>query len=134
MNLLEGTLVLAANALSFQPTAGRDLSGTNSTLELPPATAHRLRGREKVVLGLRPEQIAVCGDDTAGAVGRVIRARVTSVQTAGSDSYVQAQWHGASMLVRVPSTSQLEPGRDYRFVIDLARACFFDASSTKAIV
>ena len=133
MNLVAGTLVTVGKALSFQPTAAQGISNSNSTLELPPATADKLRARQKVVLGLRPEQIAM-GGDQATALGGVIRARVTSVQTAGPDTYVQAQWHGASILVRAASTLELVRDQDYQFVIDLARACFFDGSSSKAIV
>jgi multiple sugar transport system ATP-binding protein len=84
-------------------------------------------GREgqKVVLGVRPEQITL----RVAEGGNVQRGTVNVVEPMGADTIVWLSWNGRSLAARVFGDFPGRVGDMVGFNLDLGRASLFDAQT-----
>jgi multiple sugar transport system ATP-binding protein len=120
MNFIEGELVRAGKRALFRTE--------RLSVELP---AGRLRGEavsatpRRVVLGLRPEDVAA-GDDGLGAQVRV-------VEPTGHESIVAFEVSGERMVARLPADSAVQAGDTLRLTLRTSRAHLFDRSTEESL-
>jgi len=81
---------------------------------------------QQVMLGLRPEHLAVSGE------GQVIEVRAAFVETLGNATYAYVQHPGAAETLTVQLPGEVRPsvGETLRLHIDPARAHLFDGDGT----
>jgi multiple sugar transport system ATP-binding protein len=87
-----------------------------------------LAGR-KLLLGLRPEWIAMAGPDDDEA----IQMRVEVIEPTGPDLYVDLNLSGQEIMARLPNGSALTRGQLARFQLDSARTILFDADNGQVL-
>ena len=87
-----------------------------------------LSGR-KLLLGLRPEWIAMAGPDDDEA----IQMRVEVIEPTGPDLYVDLNLSGQEIMARLPNGSALTRGQLARFQLDSARTILFDADTGQVL-
>ena len=115
MNFIEGRLEVAAGKVAFVAAALRlDLHAY--AFATPPADG------QPVVLGVRPEHVAL-GADAA------IAARVRLVEPMGPNQILWLEVNGTTLAVNAPSAPPIAADAAVRVDLDLARASLFDAES-----
>ncbi len=100
MNFVEGRVVGAEGPLARVAIAGADT----------PVAVRRagLSGQDKVVLGIRPEDIIV---SDRGGTGETIRAQVGVVERLGANSFAYAQLRdGSPITIELHGMSEIAPG------------------------
>jgi multiple sugar transport system ATP-binding protein len=138
MNLLRGQLVRADGGAAVRLAGGvavpfRPLSsgGASSGVALDLG-----EGRE-VVLGLRPDDVAVSDGAAAGAssgaVGWSVEATVSVVEPLGSQSLVFLNLAGAELVGTADGRVVPQVGARVRLSVDLAHAHLFDAASEQRL-
>jgi multiple sugar transport system ATP-binding protein len=83
---------------------------------------------EKVILGLRPEDIGEPGQ-RHGALVQTGACRVDVVEPAGADTYVVTRLGGAGVTARLSAETGARPGAPLTFAFDLAKASYFNPES-----
>ncbi|GHC62072.1 ABC transporter ATP-binding protein [Neogemmobacter tilapiae] len=90
--------------------------GQALTTVLPPV----LRGRDKVIVGIRPEAFQ------AGETGLQVTPQM--VENTGSDAFVNFTLSGAKVIARLPARTPLPTG-GLRLSVDPTGLCFFDTET-----
>ena len=80
---------------------------------------------EKVILGLRPEDIAEAGF-RAGENIQEAECHVEMVEPAGADTYVVSELGGKQVTARLHAETRASAGENLRFAFDLAKASYFE--------
>jgi multiple sugar transport system ATP-binding protein len=128
MNLLRGRLVRGNGAAAIRLAGGVDVP-FSQPLDVG-------EGRE-VVLGLRPDDVAVSDGIAAGAgsgaAGWSIEATVAVVEPLGSQSLVFLDLAGAELLGTADGRAVPQVGARVRLAVDLAHAHLFDAASEQRL-
>ncbi len=119
MNFIEG--LLDAGARLF--TSG------DVRLPLLESQCERLRGRERVTFGIRPEYVHVSLAEQVDGQ----RATVYVTELMGNETFVFLQLGGTKIIARAPADFRAEPETPVHVRIDMDRAAFFDAESGVAI-
>ncbi|MDE2220215.1 MAG: sn-glycerol-3-phosphate ABC transporter ATP-binding protein UgpC [Gammaproteobacteria bacterium] len=83
----------------------------------------------EVIVGLRPEDLAVAPPGTAGSGEFTIDATVESIEPVGNEIFLGVQFGGAARICRVPPQSLPEPGRPVRLCFTPGKLRYFDAAS-----
>jgi multiple sugar transport system ATP-binding protein len=133
MNCLHGTLTGQGDGIVFTETAP---AGEPIRLEFRGEAARPLSGRlgQKVILGLRPEQIADTRDLATPDPGATFEARVDVVEPVGAETWIYLRTPAHQLIARVAHAEpRMEIGRTLRFTADPGRARFFDPASGEAI-
>ncbi len=86
---------------------------------------------DRVVLGLRPEELALVKDDDKDYREHVMRGRCAIILFAGSEAIVEVEVGDRRMRVRVESTFGIQPGQQVSIAI--LRMHVFHADSTQRI-
>jgi len=120
MNFLHGKAIDGGTAFQFG-SHRIDLSGYDGGA---------VGNREKAVLGLRPEHIAVSATPPAGPS---LPAVVEIVENLGADSLLWLKLDGQSVCVRVPVEGRLPSGTEVHLGLDIAKASLFDAETEQRI-
>jgi multiple sugar transport system ATP-binding protein len=118
MNMIEGVLHRDASASTLAVGEARvPLDGIGS--------ASGGRAGQKVVLGVRPEQITL----RVAERGNVQRGMVNVVEPMGADTIVWLSWNGRGLALRVVGDFPGQVGDTVGFDLDLGRASLFDAQT-----
>jgi multiple sugar transport system ATP-binding protein len=137
MNFLDGTLLAKGDALRFQEQAGNGAAVPNPiTVQLADASAPPLRAYvgQRVVFGIRPENVA-CGLPLPETPpGRAAEAVVEVIQPMGSETYLHLAGHSHSLVARVQATDHFDVQQRVSLTFDIPHAHFFDPASGTAIV
>ncbi|MFZ8951722.1 MAG: ABC transporter ATP-binding protein [Alphaproteobacteria bacterium] len=80
---------------------------------------------EKVILGLRPEDIAEAGF-RAGENIQEAECQVEMVEPAGADTYVVSELGGKQVTARLHAETRASAGENLRFAFDLAKVSYFE--------
>ncbi len=108
MNFVHGRLVAAGAGITFQEL-GQSPSGVGEAISicLPEALGTRLRNRagEEILLGIRPEHLALAASASPGTGATILRGRVQFVQDLGSHSLVHIVTRGHRLIARLPPDS-----------------------------
>ena len=103
----------------------------DQTITLPEAvkSAASARNAREMIVGIRPEHVAV-GDDGDGIVGEVVL-----VESLGADSYIHAKLAGSDtqFVARTEGYDSRPPGSKVRLWIDPQRIYGFDAESEERL-
>ena len=100
-----------------------------ATVPLPHGVDGAALAGRKLLLGLRPEWIALAGSEDEDAISM----RVEVVEPTGPDLYVDLSLSGHEIMARLPNGSAISRGKPARFQIDSARTILFDARTGEAI-
>jgi multiple sugar transport system ATP-binding protein len=120
MNFLPGATVEGGRAFALADGTRVDLAGYDGA----PG------GRDRAVLGLRPEHLSI---EEAAAPGRTIPATVELDEPMGADSLVWLTAAGRPVSVRVPVERRLPRGAEVHLGVDVAKASIFDAGTEQRI-
>jgi multiple sugar transport system ATP-binding protein len=118
MNLVPGHVVECAGALAFRP------DGAQSDISVAVPRVGTLRSGQRVVLGIRPEDIGKPGVDS----GCVMELTKLLVEPTGADSHVIFRLGDARITGRF-KPADMPAGDCPAVAFDLARASLFDAES-----
>ncbi len=115
--LRDGTPVFVTNGVAFS------LAGYRAEQPLLPGT--------KVVLGVRPEHIAVDDDVEPGA--EVHEAVVDIEEPMGADNLLWLKHAGHVLSVRIGGTRRFSPGSQVKLGFDMSVASLFDATTEERL-
>jgi multiple sugar transport system ATP-binding protein len=136
MNFFEGKIVQGSGALVFEEQAPAGASAPGRlALPLANSTAERMKNwaERTVILGIRPEHIALGTAVPDSPLAQTTEALVEVVQPMGAESYLNLAGMAQSFVARVPATERVRALQRVSLVFDMGRAHFFDAVTERAI-
>lgn len=122
MNFIEGRI--DARARLF---LGRE----DFALRLSEAQLERVRGRERVTLGIRPEHIQL--SQAAQEAGGWTQSVVYVTEQMGNETLVFLRLGQSKLIARAHADFRAEPETPIRLKLEMERADFFDAESGEAL-
>ncbi len=128
MNFFRGRLASVPRA--GLPRAGLLCAGT--VLPLPAALLDSpalAAAAAEVIVGMRPEDLAVCRPGDAGDGEFSFEATVESVEPVGNEIFLAVRFAGEERVCRVPPQLLPEPGRSVRLRYQPGKLKFFDAAA-----
>ncbi|HWX21290.1 MAG TPA: ABC transporter ATP-binding protein [Candidatus Binatia bacterium] len=133
MSFFEGTLSAEEKTLCFKATPPRAGEPAGLALPLDQAAAAKLGNYigQKVILGLRPENVRRCQPDAPAAW--TLEAVVQTVEPMGAETCLRLAAAANPFLARVPATESAGAGEKIRIAFDMCRAHFFDPITQRAI-
>ena len=105
-------------------------------LELPPHASpaqSTTSGSDGVVLGIRPEHIAVVSADLTGDRGSTTEATVELVEPLGAETYLHLTTGGTTFIARTAPTSGVRRGEKISVRFDVERLHWFDGATGAAL-
>jgi multiple sugar transport system ATP-binding protein len=85
---------------------------------------------QRVVVGIRPENLHHSDFRPSGVQGELLQAEVTLVEAMGSETYVHLTTQdGQRLIARVDPRVKAREGEQFGVLLDLERAHLFDAES-----
>jgi multiple sugar transport system ATP-binding protein len=131
--------------MSIPRTTSREACGSGGlsparppriAVQLNDASAPPLRRYvgQRVVLGIRPENVACGFPPNEAPPGCTVEAVVEVIQPMGSEAYLYLAGHAHSFAARVRATNHFSVNQQVPLVFDMRRAHFFDSASEAAIV
>ncbi|MGO9202837.1 MAG: ABC transporter ATP-binding protein [Limisphaerales bacterium] len=136
MNFFEGKIVQGSGVLLFEEQAPASASAPGRlALPLANSTAQRMKNwaQRTVILGIRPEHIALGTAVPDSPPAQTMEALVEVVQPMGAESYLNLAGMAQSFVARVPATERVRALQRVSLVFDMGRAHFFDAVTERAI-
>ena len=128
MNFVSGTLTADDGAL-FRSADGA------IALRLPNATSRALvthQGKQ-VILGVRPEHLAMAEGSASEAGSATLRLRLDAVEPMGNEIVLHGRAGANDLTARVAPRQVPEPGDDVELAVDLPQLHFFDPDTHQAI-
>ncbi len=104
-------------------------------LRLPDATSRALgtyQGK-KVIMGVRPEHLAMAEGSGAAAGPSTVRLNLDAVEPMGNEIVLHGRAGAHDLTARVAPRQVPEPGDEVALTVDLAQLHFFDATTESAI-
>ena len=136
MNFLRGRLVVAGARVEFHE-AGPSPSGTGEAISvcLPGALGARLGNRagEDLLMGIRPEHLALAESVTPRSSPANLRGRVQFVQNLGSDWLVHIATAGHSLIARLPPSSRVRVNESVFLTMQPEQLLFFNPADGSAL-
>jgi multiple sugar transport system ATP-binding protein len=131
MNLIEGSMV-NDDTVRFRTSDGAlTLTPTPQWAEL---LAPYVPSGRKVILGVRPEDIAIVVDVVpAAATASTVAARIDLVEPTGNEALLYATAAGHDIAIRTDRHTLPHVGAELTLLLDPARAHFFDAASGEEV-
>lgn len=120
MNFIEGRIDHSA----------RKFLADNVTLDLTATHLEKLRGRERAVLGVRPEHVSINTNDQSGGLSAVVYV----TEQMGSETLVFLLLGGEKIIARAPSNFAGSIEARVQVSFDLEKTAFFDHSSGEALL
>lgn len=113
---------------------GATLAGHGFTVTLPEYMAQRLGDRQRLILGLRPENIHDARYTPDAPLGDIISAQVELSENTGSDIFTHLSTGGKRFVARLDGRTHARPGDRIDVVFDMDAMHIFDARTQLAIV
>lgn len=135
MNLFHGSIAQRESHLLFLSAEADDLTPPRFQLELRSAHADWFGANvgRKVLLGFRPEHIAVTAPTAPAHHPKPIAATVKSVEFIGTATHCQMQLGDRLVTLRAAPTTNLQAGQQVQLSFDVAHAHVFDAATGAAL-
>jgi multiple sugar transport system ATP-binding protein len=134
MNFFQGTVVSNAGALCFrEDPAGDGVRAEPFALRLEAEAAALLGNHTKVLLGLRPENIAEQPGANERPPGQTVEAVVELLEPAGPDAFLHLATASHSFVARVSANCPVSVNQRVSVVFDLRHAHFFDPETGQAL-
>lgn len=123
------------NFLSAEVQEGRILSfaGGRAQLVLAEEQAALLAGRERVILGIRPEDVRAEPGFVAAHADTTLEAVVEVVEPLGAETLVHFRLDGTGLVARLGAATTFRAGERARLALVRERLHFFDAETEKAL-
>jgi ABC-type sugar transport system ATPase subunit len=126
----------AMNTVAVRAAPPDRVTWGGHSLAVPQALARHLgaAGR-RLVLGVRPEHVQICGSRwaRAEASGQALSATVQSLEYAGDQVFLALRAQGATLLARVEPEYRVAPGQAVTLCLDPEDLQLFDADSELAL-
>ncbi|MBI4325981.1 MAG: sn-glycerol-3-phosphate ABC transporter ATP-binding protein UgpC [Chloroflexi bacterium] len=136
MNFFQGAIAGDGRRLWFaEPDQAGGQQQPRFRLAVSEPIAPKLLDRlgKPVILGLRPEDIAVASGLEEAGRADVAEARIEVVEPMGSETFLYLTAGAYSFVARVPADARPEVNQVVRLKFDLCRAHFFDPDTEKAL-
>jgi ABC-type sugar transport system ATPase subunit len=104
-----------------------------ATLEVPPKRAGGLAGRQKILLGIRPEHMHRQRDTTVPEGYGQLPVAVEIVEPMGANTLINFRLGDTSMIVRLDGYSEEQPGDRLDLLVDMNRAVFIDPETERVV-
>ncbi|MDQ3697332.1 MAG: sn-glycerol-3-phosphate ABC transporter ATP-binding protein UgpC [Gemmatimonadota bacterium] len=131
MNFVSGVIARANGGLTFRA------EGDGITLPIPEPAARVLASRDgaAMLLGIRPEHIAVAGTSglTSSTATGTVRLRLDAVEPMGNEIILYGRAGAHDLTSRVPPQPLPEPGDAVELAVDLSKLHFFDPATEMVI-
>ena len=123
MNFVPCEVVAAGSGL------GVKIESECATFVLPvtgAARTHNLASGQKMIMGIRPEQITARAEWQQESYGR---ARIAVVEPTGPDTMVLVRLNKKDVTCRLHPTQAKGPGEEMEFAFDMSKVVFFDPAT-----
>ncbi len=136
MNIFHGAPAQRNGGLFFQAAAAPEGGAAGFAVRVENEMAGRLRdyGSRKIVLGLRPEHIAVNLRPPEDLGAQTVEAEVVLVEPMGAETHLYSRTGAHDFAARAPAGCPAEARQKVSFIFDMAQARLFDPETEKAIV
>lgn len=127
MNFFEGALTLGD---------GARFVGEGFAIRLPTdvVARHRLRNGQRLVLGIRPEDVSMADEDEARREPGHIWSRIRVIEYLGSEMLLYFELGGRTHTARMDPHTVLQRDGEVLLRLGFARACFFDPETERRIM
>ena len=137
MNFFRGTLRREGEAVDFVEEI-RPASGSKSGFKLRltqerAAKVASMNGRA-IILGLRPEDVALSPDSAAPKADASVEAAVEWVEPLGSETFFHLSTGSNAFVARLGAAERVPPNQKVSVCFDLAKSHLFDPVTGRAIV
>ncbi|MHB8523914.1 MAG: ABC transporter ATP-binding protein [Limisphaerales bacterium] len=137
MNFFRGAVAQNGETLVFQEQDEKGAAPAGGlALRVTRTMARSLAGfvGRKIVLGLRPEDIAEDGGTGSPSAGETGEARVEVVEPLGAETHLHLTTGAHAFVARVQARSRTEVKQRLRLAFDMSKAHFFDPSTGLTVV
>ena len=110
------------------------LRGTDFTLHVPRQHSQRLYGRERIVLGLRPESIRDARFVPDADPDSIVHGNVNLVENTGTDLYVHISAGDQMFIARLDKRTHTRPGAPLDVILDTENMHAFDPVSERSLL
>jgi multiple sugar transport system ATP-binding protein len=135
MNFFRGIVEEQEGSWSFREQvadAGQKARGFVLPLEAQSAASLRPYVGKPVIIGIRPEHIALARNATEPNQ-QAIRATTQFIERTGADALLHSQTAVHPFIAKVSRSALAQVGEELLFSFDLRQACFFDPQTKKRI-
>jgi len=109
------------------------IDGSDVTISLPGETTAKAKPDQKLVLGIRPENLRLASDGEGPVLEPVLEADVDVVELTGPELVVSAMVGAQRITASLPPKSDIQAGTRCRFALDAAALHVFDKESEKRL-
>jgi multiple sugar transport system ATP-binding protein len=136
MNFFRGILARDGKDVCFREDATPGNAGPCLKLAVSQEMATWLAAHDgkKVVLGIRPEHIALQRGIGDAPSGQTVDAMVELVEPMGAETHLHAAVGNSSFVTRVQGGYSIKPGEKISLMFDMRSAHFFDAATESVMV
>ena len=133
MNFFRGMLVRQEGGIFFQEEAK---SGAGFVVRVEDEMASRLtgHGNKRIVLGIRPENIAEKFQARDARPEWTVAVVIEAMELLGAEAHLYAGTGAHAFVARIQNGQRMEPGHKILLVLDMCEAHFFDAETERVIV
>ena len=124
MNLNEATVVSGPTGVSLDMGAGQQL-------HLPDASGRRFTVGQKLVLGIRPEDLLLL--DAADPSMASLSVTLDLIEPLGAEKLLHFAWGDANFVGKATGRASIQAGETVRMGLRFANAQFFDAATGQRI-
>ena len=113
-----------------------ELVAHGARVHLTPAQGHALQQRamaDRVLVGIRPERLAIAAEDHASASDVLVRGTVEAVEVLGAEQYVHVALEAGSLTARVPKDTRIKVDETIALCAASRDLYLFDAQSGAAL-
>ncbi len=133
MNFFNGVIVQTGNGFFFQEQNAQTVPAGGFNIQLGDELSRKLTSciGKKIVLGIRPEDIAVCAGESPQ--GRTIEADVEDVAHMGPETHLHVTSGSHHFVVRVHTSTRVGANQKIPLIFDMRQAHFFDLTTEKVV-
>jgi multiple sugar transport system ATP-binding protein len=110
------------------------VKGTDFAMPVPAHYAQRLAGRDRIVLGLRPEAISDAQLLPNADPSTVVHGQVDLVENTGSDLFVHISAGGQMFIARLDKRTHTQAGKPIDVVFNMEQMHAFDPVSERSLL
>ncbi|MBN1354774.1 sn-glycerol-3-phosphate ABC transporter ATP-binding protein UgpC [bacterium] len=127
MNMIPGRLERFGDSLAIKTSV--------CEIEIKPEIRNRFKldSTSNVILGIRPEDLVLTGNDDQNRAFGELTGHVDLVETTGAESMVHLSVHEIELVARVTSYSDIRHGQTLNLVFNLAKIHLFDRDTQESL-
>ncbi|MBQ4254712.1 MAG: sn-glycerol-3-phosphate ABC transporter ATP-binding protein UgpC [Bacilli bacterium] len=124
----------AMNFLKVDYKDGKVTFSTGETIALPKEVIEGKKLPEKLILGIRPEDIHEANGETAKKFpGSVQEVEIKVAELLGSEYYLHSEFGGIDLVAKFPAENEIKIGDRVKLAMALNKVKFFDPETEMAI-